>query len=162
MFSTEFNFLLSRVIGQHGNWSYRKNTLELVMWISALSQCSPCREPHVCLPCSLSQIQFMLEQHWKLHQNSVSIAYQAALQLGQDPANDCPDRQRTVRTVVQKRGGNEPVLGVEYRNRKITIQNSKLDLRLTTGVWCSGFLFFWFHLLLRNEIVRRRIRATVK
>lgn len=52
-------------------------------------------------------------------------AYQSALQLGQDPSNDCPDRQRTVRTVIQKRGSNEPILGAEYRERKITIQNSK-------------------------------------
>lgn len=57
----------------------------------------------------------------------VSVGYQAALQLGQDPTNDCPDRQRTVRTVIQKRGINEPTLGVEYRERKITIQNSKCD-----------------------------------
>lgn len=27
--------------------------------------------------------------------------------------------------MVQKRGLNEPILGAEYRNRKITIQNSK-------------------------------------
>ncbi|MED6249512.1 Immunoglobulin-like domain-containing receptor 1, partial [Ataeniobius toweri] len=52
-----------------------------------------------------------------------SAAYQAALQLGQDPANDCPDSQRTVRTVIQKRGINEAMLGLEYRNRKITLQN---------------------------------------
>lgn len=57
----------------------------------------------------------------------VSEGYQAALQLGQDPSNDCPDRQRTVRTVIQKRGINEPMLGAEYRERKITIQNSKFD-----------------------------------
>lgn len=59
--------------------------------------------------------------------SSVSVAYQAALQLGQDPSNDCPDRQRTVRTVIQKRGLNEPILGADYRERKITIQNSELD-----------------------------------
>lgn len=52
-------------------------------------------------------------------------AYQAALQLGQDPANDCPDSQRTIRTVIQKSGLNEPILGAEYRERKITIRNSK-------------------------------------
>lgn len=57
-------------------------------------------------------------------------AYQSALQLGQDPSNDCPDRQRTVRTVVQKRGSNEAILGVEYRERKISIQNSKFKLRM--------------------------------
>lgn len=56
---------------------------------------------------------------------SLSEAFQAALQLGQDPSNDCPDRQRTVRTVIQKRGINEPILGADYRERKITIQNSK-------------------------------------
>ena len=53
------------------------------------------------------------------------IVYQAALSLGQDPANDCPDRQRTLRTVVQKRGTNEAMLGAEYRERKITILNSE-------------------------------------
>ncbi|XP_038139124.1 immunoglobulin-like domain-containing receptor 1 [Cyprinodon tularosa] len=56
-----------------------------------------------------------------------STAYQAALQLGQDPSNDCPDDQRTVRTVIQKRGSSKPTLGSEYRERKITIQN-KADL----------------------------------
>lgn len=52
-------------------------------------------------------------------------AYQSALQLGKDPTNDCPDSQRTVRTVVQKQGTNAPILGVEYTQRKITIQNSE-------------------------------------
>lgn len=56
---------------------------------------------------------------------SCFAAYQAALQLGQDPSNDCPDRQRTVRTVIQKKGSNEPMLGPEYRERRITIQNSE-------------------------------------
>lgn len=56
-----------------------------------------------------------------------SAAYQAALQLGQDPSNDCPDRQRTIRTVIQKSGMNEPILGADYRERKITIQNSEFD-----------------------------------
>lgn len=56
-----------------------------------------------------------------------SEGYQAALQLGQDPANDCPDRQRTIRTVIQKRGLNEPILGADYRERKISIQNSEFD-----------------------------------
>ena len=55
----------------------------------------------------------------------VSEGYQASLQLGQDPSNDCPDRQRTVRTVIQKRGQNEPILGADYRERRITIQNSQ-------------------------------------
>lgn len=52
-----------------------------------------------------------------------SSAYQAALSLGQDPSNDCNDNQREVRIVAQRRGQNEPVLGVDYRQRKITIQN---------------------------------------
>ncbi|CAN9497505.1 unnamed protein product [Ophioblennius macclurei] len=70
-----------------------------------------------------------------------STAYQAALQLGQDPANDCPDRQRTVRTVVQKRGLNEPILGAEYRNRKITIQD-KADLVITEVMWWDNGVYF--------------------
>lgn len=53
----------------------------------------------------------------------LSSAYQAALSLGQDPSNDCSDNQREVRIVAQRRGQNEPVLGVDYRQRKITIQN---------------------------------------
>ncbi len=55
----------------------------------------------------------------------LSSAYQAALALKQDPANDCPDSQRTVRIVVQKRGLNEATLGTEYRDRKIYVQNSE-------------------------------------
>lgn len=56
---------------------------------------------------------------------SLSSAYQAALGLKQDPANDCPDSQRTVRVVIQKRGINEAMLGTEYRERKISMQNSE-------------------------------------
>ena len=69
---------------------------------------------------------------WWRHNNPlqnvtcVFVAYQAALQLGQDPSNDCPDRQRTVRTVAQKRGSNEAILGAEYRERRISMQNSEL------------------------------------
>ncbi|KAI4903044.1 hypothetical protein NFI96_033405 [Prochilodus magdalenae] len=70
-----------------------------------------------------------------------STAYQAALTLGQDPANDCPDRQRTVRTVIQKRGTNEPILGAEYRERKITIQN-KADLVITEVMWWDNGVYF--------------------
>ncbi|XP_068597730.1 immunoglobulin-like domain-containing receptor 1 [Brachionichthys hirsutus] len=62
------------------------------------------------------------------------FAYQSALQLGQDPSNDCPDRQRTIRTVIQKRGNNEPILGAEYRARKITIEN-KADLVINEVMW---------------------------
>ena len=67
-------------------------------------------------------------------------AYQSALQLGQDPSNDCPDRQRTVRTVIQKRGSSEPTLGPEYRERRITIQNSKL-MKLIPSVTRVSSLF---------------------
>ncbi|XP_072321670.1 immunoglobulin-like domain-containing receptor 1a [Eucyclogobius newberryi] len=70
-----------------------------------------------------------------------STAYQSALQLGQDPANDCPDSQRTLRTVAQKRGSNEPTLGSEYRNRKITILN-KADLQITEVMWWDNGVYF--------------------
>ncbi|TMS12770.1 Immunoglobulin-like domain-containing receptor 1 [Larimichthys crocea] len=70
-----------------------------------------------------------------------STAYQSALQLGQDPSNDCPDRQRTVRTVIQKRGSNEPTLGAEYRERRITIQN-KADLVITEVMWWDNGVYF--------------------
>lgn len=70
-----------------------------------------------------------------------SAAYQAGLSMGQDPANDCPDRQRTIRTVIQKRGTNEPILGPEYRERKITIQN-KADLVITEVMWWDNGVYF--------------------
>lgn len=70
-----------------------------------------------------------------------STAFQAALQLGQDPANDCPDRQRTVRTVIQKRGLNEPTLGTDYRERKITIQNNA-NLVITEVMWWDNGVYF--------------------
>ena len=63
----------------------------------------------------------------------LSPAYQAALSLGQDPSNDCNDSQREVRIVAQRRGQNEPVLGVDYRQRKITIQNREFG-----GSWGLG------------------------
>lgn len=57
------------------------------------------------------------------------VAYQAGLALGQDPSDDCNDSQRKVRIVIQKYGQKEPVLGIDYQQRKITIQNRKwLDL----------------------------------
>jgi len=55
----------------------------------------------------------------------VFVAYQAALALGQDPSNDCSDSQRQVRIVIQKYGQKDPVLGTDYQQRKITIQNRK-------------------------------------
>lgn len=70
-----------------------------------------------------------------------STAYQAALQLGQDPANDCPDRQRTVRTVIQKSGTNQAMLGTEYRERKISIQN-KADLVINEVMWWDNGVYF--------------------
>ncbi|XP_060944523.1 immunoglobulin-like domain-containing receptor 1b [Limanda limanda] len=70
-----------------------------------------------------------------------STGYQAALQLGQDPSNDCPDRQRTVRTVIQKRGSNEPILGADYRERRITIQN-KADLVISEVMWWDNGVYY--------------------
>ncbi|XP_051919144.1 immunoglobulin-like domain-containing receptor 1 [Hippocampus zosterae] len=70
-----------------------------------------------------------------------STSYQSALQLGQDPANDCPDRQRTIRTVIQKRGNNEPIRGAEYRDRKISIQD-KADLVINEVMWWDNGVYF--------------------
>uniref|UniRef100_A0A8C7H245 Ig-like domain-containing protein n=1 Tax=Oncorhynchus kisutch TaxID=8019 RepID=A0A8C7H245_ONCKI len=70
-----------------------------------------------------------------------SQAYQNALQLGQDPANDCPDRQRTVRIIVQKRGSNEAILGTEYRERKISVQN-KADLVINEIMWWDNGVYY--------------------
>ncbi|XP_068185290.1 immunoglobulin-like domain-containing receptor 1b [Antennarius striatus] len=70
-----------------------------------------------------------------------STAFQAALQLGQDPANDCPDQQRTIRTVIQKSGQNQPILGVDYRQRKITIQNGA-DLVIEEVMWWDNGVYF--------------------
>ncbi|XP_072513625.1 immunoglobulin-like domain-containing receptor 1a [Salminus brasiliensis] len=70
-----------------------------------------------------------------------STGYQAALQLGQDPSNDCPDRQRTVRIVAQKQGTNEATLGPEYRERKISIQN-KADLVINEVMWWDNGVYY--------------------
>ncbi|KAG8450086.1 hypothetical protein GDO86_002637 [Hymenochirus boettgeri] len=70
-----------------------------------------------------------------------SAAYQAGLNLQQDPANDCNDNQREVRTVIQKRGQNEAVLGVDYRQRKITIQD-KADLVISEVMWWDHGVYF--------------------
>ncbi|KAJ8003706.1 hypothetical protein DPEC_G00151100 [Dallia pectoralis] len=69
-----------------------------------------------------------------------STAYQAALQLGQDPSNDCPDRQRTVRTVVQKQGSNSAILGSEYTHRKISVQNNA-DLVINEIMWWDNGVY---------------------
>ncbi|XP_051761227.1 immunoglobulin-like domain-containing receptor 1b [Ctenopharyngodon idella] len=70
-----------------------------------------------------------------------STAYQAALGLKQDPANDCPDSQRTVRVVIQKRGINEAMLGTEYRERKISMQNNA-DLVINEVMWWDNGMYF--------------------
>ncbi|XP_026175428.1 immunoglobulin-like domain-containing receptor 1a [Mastacembelus armatus] len=70
-----------------------------------------------------------------------STAYQSALQLGQDPTNNCQDNQRIVRTVVQKRGNNEPILGVDYVQRKVTITN-KADLVMSEIMWWDNGVYF--------------------
>ncbi|XP_063812793.1 immunoglobulin-like domain-containing receptor 1 isoform X2 [Pseudophryne corroboree] len=70
-----------------------------------------------------------------------SASYQAALSLGQDPSIDCNDNQREVRIVIQKRGQNEPVLGTDYRQRKITIQN-KADLVISEVMWWDHGVYY--------------------
>ncbi|KAL0963519.1 hypothetical protein UPYG_G00307480 [Umbra pygmaea] len=70
-----------------------------------------------------------------------SAAYQAALQLGQDPANDCPDSKRIIRTVIQKQGTNQATLGAEYQNRKISIRN-KADLVINEIMWWDNGMYF--------------------
>ncbi|XP_010832547.1 PREDICTED: immunoglobulin-like domain-containing receptor 1 isoform X4 [Bison bison bison] len=70
-----------------------------------------------------------------------SASYQAALSLGQDPSNDCNDSQREVRIVAQRRGQSEPVLGVDYRQRKITIQN-RADLVINEVMWWDHGVYY--------------------
>ncbi|KAF7251234.1 Immunoglobulin-like domain-containing receptor 1 [Varanus komodoensis] len=70
-----------------------------------------------------------------------SVAYQTGLDLGQDPSNDCNDNQREVRIVAQKRGQNEAVLGVDYRQRKITIQN-RADLVINEVMWWDHGVYY--------------------
>ncbi|KAK7154341.1 hypothetical protein R3I94_007626 [Phoxinus phoxinus] len=70
-----------------------------------------------------------------------SAAYQAALGLKQNPANDCPDSQRTVRIVIQKRGIGEATLGPEYRERKISINNNA-DLVINEVMWWDNGMYF--------------------
>ncbi|XP_063302703.1 immunoglobulin-like domain-containing receptor 1 [Pelobates fuscus] len=70
-----------------------------------------------------------------------SADYQAGLKLGQDPWNDCNDNQREVRIVIQKRGQNEPVLGIDYRQRKITMRD-KADLVISEVMWWDHGVYF--------------------
>ncbi|KFV81475.1 Immunoglobulin-like domain-containing receptor 1, partial [Struthio camelus australis] len=70
-----------------------------------------------------------------------SVSYQAGLALGQDPSNDCNDSQRKVRIVIQRYGQNEPVLGIDYRQRKITIQN-RADLVISEVMWWDHGVYY--------------------
>ncbi|XP_067849135.1 immunoglobulin-like domain-containing receptor 1 [Heptranchias perlo] len=70
-----------------------------------------------------------------------SSSYIAMLSMGQDPTNDCHDDQREVRIVIQKRGQNEPILGHEYRQRKITIQN-RADLWISEVMWWDHGVYY--------------------
>ncbi|NXD80644.1 ILDR1 protein, partial [Halcyon senegalensis] len=70
-----------------------------------------------------------------------SVSYQAGLALGQDPSDDCNDRQRTVRIVIQKYGQKEPVLGADYQQRKITIQN-RADLVISEVMWWDHGVYY--------------------
>ncbi|XP_055363149.1 immunoglobulin-like domain-containing receptor 1 isoform X2 [Betta splendens] len=70
-----------------------------------------------------------------------STAYQSELQMGRDPANDCSDSQRTVRVVIQKQGTNAPILGADYSQRKITIQNNA-DLVISEVMWWDNGVYY--------------------
>ncbi|XP_051463886.1 immunoglobulin-like domain-containing receptor 1 [Apus apus] len=70
-----------------------------------------------------------------------SVSYQAGLALGQDPADDCNDSQRQVRIVIQKYGQKEPVLGIDYQQRKITIQN-RADLVISEVMWWDHGMYY--------------------
>ncbi|NWS51269.1 ILDR1 protein, partial [Chunga burmeisteri] len=70
-----------------------------------------------------------------------SVSYQAGLALGQDPSDDCNDSQRKVRIVIQKYGQKEPVLGIDYQQRKITIQN-RADLVISEVMWWDHGVYY--------------------
>ncbi|XP_065512638.1 immunoglobulin-like domain-containing receptor 1 [Caloenas nicobarica] len=70
-----------------------------------------------------------------------SYSYQAGLALGQDPSVDCNDSQRQVRIVIQKYGLKDPVLGVDYQQRKITIQN-RADLVISEVMWWDHGVYY--------------------
>ncbi|KAM9019975.1 immunoglobulin-like domain-containing receptor 1 [Ara ararauna] len=70
-----------------------------------------------------------------------SASYQAGLNLNQDPSTDCNDSQRKVRIVIQKYGQKEPVLGVDYQQRKITIQN-RADLVISEVMWWDHGVYY--------------------
>lgn len=83
------------------------------------------QQRHICIQEFLCCSQGDRNNFWHLIWLCVFVAYQAALALGQDPSDDCNDSQRKVRIVIQKYGQKEPVLGIDYQQRKITIQNRK-------------------------------------
>uniref|UniRef100_UPI00358F2650 immunoglobulin-like domain-containing receptor 1 isoform X2 n=1 Tax=Myxine glutinosa TaxID=7769 RepID=UPI00358F2650 len=66
-------------------------------------------------------------------------SYYSLQNLGVDPANDCDDSKREVRTVVTKQGIGQPVLGNQYRQRKITLQN---DWQTVLCIVLGGVLLF--------------------
>ncbi|XP_039415801.1 immunoglobulin-like domain-containing receptor 1 [Corvus cornix cornix] len=70
-----------------------------------------------------------------------SASYQAGLALGQDPSDDCNDSQRKVRIVIQKFGQKDPVLGIDYQQRKITIQN-RADLVISEVMWWDHGMYY--------------------
>ncbi|XP_061222641.1 immunoglobulin-like domain-containing receptor 1 isoform X1 [Neopsephotus bourkii] len=70
-----------------------------------------------------------------------SASYQAGLNLHQDPSTDCNDSQRKVRIVIQKYGQKEPMLGVDYQQRKITIQN-RADLVISEVMWWDHGVYY--------------------
>ncbi|XP_069492074.1 immunoglobulin-like domain-containing receptor 1 [Ambystoma mexicanum] len=70
-----------------------------------------------------------------------SAAFQASLSLGRDPADDCNDSKREVRTIIQRRGQNEPMLGAEYRQRKITLRD-RADLVISEVMWWDHGVYF--------------------
>ncbi|CAB1327484.1 unnamed protein product [Coregonus sp. 'balchen'] len=72
-----------------------------------------------------------------------SQAYQNALQLGQDPANDCPDRQRTVRTVVQKSGTNRNGLRNSVQKQRINVVfSTEADLVINEIMWWDNGVYY--------------------
>ncbi|KAK7882454.1 hypothetical protein WMY93_028628 [Mugilogobius chulae] len=87
-----------------------------------------------------------------------STAYQAALQLGQDPSNDCPDRQRTVRTVIQKREADLVITEVMWWDNGVyyctidaagdTTGDSDREVKLIVYHWLTVLLIIIGALLL--------------
>uniref|UniRef100_A0A3P9PLX7 Ig-like domain-containing protein n=1 Tax=Poecilia reticulata TaxID=8081 RepID=A0A3P9PLX7_POERE len=64
----------------------------------------------------------------------------AISQANIDPINNCPDADRTIRTVAVK-NGDSVVLGKEYAARKINIIN-KADLQISDTQWGESGVYF--------------------